>query len=107
LPAKEQFGFRLGIDFCAVEPDPDDGFFYKFDATNHKLKIFTQGITTGSTTVANNEDGALVEDSFAAEGLPRIPHTAVDTTYDLGQLIELPNGSAPAATTAKLLLVGE
>jgi len=106
LPDKAQFGFSREIAF-GVPEEYGDGFTYKYDRTNHKLQIYTQGIVTGSTTIANNEDGALLEDSAATEGLPRIPHTAVDTTYDIGPLIELPTGIAPAAKTVRMMFVGE
>lgn len=107
LPAIGTFGFRTAISFAAIEQPPANGFIYKFDRTNHKIKIFTQGVRTGSTGAAGCENGALVEDSFAAEGVIRLSHTAVDTTYDIGQMIELPNGSAPAAVTIYVLLIGD
>jgi hypothetical protein len=106
LPEIARLGFHKAISFGAIE-ESADGFVYKFDRANHKLKIFTQGFTTGSTGTAVMENGALVEDSFGAEGNPRISNTAKDTTYDTGQLIELPNGSAPAAATVRMMFVGE
>jgi len=107
LPAKEQFGFQKEIKFLAIQQPVANGFIYKYDADNHKIKIFTQGFTTGSTAAASNENGALVEDSAGSEGTPRIPNTAADTTYDMGPMIELPNGIAPAEVTLPLLMIGE
>jgi hypothetical protein len=107
MPAIGSFGFRNEIKMGLIEQPPANGFIYKYDATNRKIKIFTQGVRTGSTGAGAAENGALVEDSFAAEGVVRLPHTAVDTTYDIGQLIELPNGSAPAAVTLQILFIGD
>lgn len=106
LPPISSFGLRKGIDFGLVSQNPDDGFIYKYDKTNHSIRIYTQGFKTGDTAAAVNEDGALVKDSTGAEGVPRIPHTAAKTTYDMGGMIELPITVAPAATTLQLFLIG-
>lgn len=109
LPAIGNFGMQRQVDFGAVEPDPDDGFVYKYDRSNHTLKIFTQGVVTGSTAAASmgDYDGTKIEDSASAEGDAVIANVAVDTTVDMGPLIELPDTIAPAATSLRMLLVGE
>lgn len=107
LPSIGQFGFNRQIDIGIAEPPPGDGYVYKYDRANHTLKIFTMGVVTGSTAATTPGDGALAEDSAAAETAVRLANSAVDTTYDLGPLIELPSGIAPAETTVKLLLIGE
>ncbi len=107
LPAIGMFGFRNAIDFCAIQQPVGNGFVYKYDATNHKIKIFTQGFVTGATAAAVNENGALAKNSGGAEGAPRIPNTVASTTYDMGGMIELPATVAPTAVTLKLLMVGE
>ncbi len=107
MPAIGSFGFHKEIQFVAIEQPPANGFVYKFDRSNHKLKIFTQGMTTGSTTAADSASGALVENSAAAETAARLMGTAVDTTYDLGAMIELPSTIAPASVTLKMLMIGE
>ncbi|MBU2549027.1 MAG: hypothetical protein KKB20_11475 [Proteobacteria bacterium] len=106
LPGIGSFGFLRQLQFVAIQ-GAADGFVYKYDPDNHKLKIFTQGLVTGSTPAAVNENGALVENSAGAEGAVRLPNTVADTTYDLGGLIELPATIAPAATTLTLLMFGE
>jgi len=108
LPAIGAFGLHKGIDFALIEQPPANGFVYKYDKVNHKIKIFTQGVSTGATAAASNEDGALVKDSSGAEAAaPRLPKTAASTTYDLGPLIELPATIAPAEVTLQMLVVGE
>jgi hypothetical protein len=107
MPAIGTFGFRNEIKMGLIEQPPANGFIYKYDATNRKIKIFTQGIRTGSTTVGASGTGGLIENSFAAETAARLPNSAVDTTYDIGQLIELPSGSAPAAVTLQILFIGD
>lgn len=43
-------------------------------------------VTTGSTAAGVSGNGALAEDSAAAETVVRLANSAVDTTYDLGSL---------------------
>jgi hypothetical protein len=107
MPAIGTFGFRNEIKQGLIQQPSANGFIYKYDATNRKIKIFTQGVRTGSTGAGAAENGARVEDSFAAEGAARLPNTAVDTTYDIGQMIELPSGSAPAAVSMDILFIGD
>jgi hypothetical protein len=107
LPTIGNFGYQRQIDFGAIEGDPGNGFVYKYDRANHKILIYTMGVVTGSTGAGATENGALAEDSAAAETVVRLSNTAVDTTYDLGPLIELPSGIAPAATALRMLLLGE
>jgi len=107
LPAIAQFGYQRAVDFCAIQEPYGNGFTYKYDATNHKIKIFTQGMVTGSTAATTCANGALAENSAAAESAVRLSGSAVDTTYDLGAMIELPATVAPAAATLKLMMMGE
>jgi len=108
LPDKSAFGLHKGIDFALIAQPPANGFVYKYDKDNHKIKIFTQGVVTGASAAAVNENGALVKNSGGVEAAaPRLPKTAPATTYDLGPMIELPNTIAPAAVTLQMLVVGE
>jgi len=107
LPDKSMFGFKKQIEFVAIEPPVGNGFVYKYDRTNHKIKIFTQGAVTGSTAAADSTSGALAEDSAAAETAMRLMGSSVDTTYDLGGMIELPAAIAPAEVTLRLLMFGQ
>ena len=109
LPSIGNFGFQREIAFGAVEGDPDDGFIYKYDRGNHTLKIFTQGLVTGSTAAASMDGytGTKIEDSDSAEGDAVVANVAVDTTVDMGPMIELPDTIAPAATEVRMLLLGE
>jgi len=108
LPAIGNFGYKRELKFVGIQEPSANGFVYKYDDAAHTIKIFTQGFKTGPTTVATNENGALVLNSAGAEAAaPRMPKTAIDTVYDTGGLIELPATVAPAAATLKLLLFGE
>jgi len=106
LPAMGRFGFQREVQIALIEEAPDNGFRYKYDRANNKIKIFTQGVTTGPTAAATNENGALVKDSADAEGSVRLPNTVAGTTYDLGGMIELPSSVAPAEVTLRMLMVG-
>jgi len=107
LPDKSMFGFKKAIEFVEIQQPPANGFVYKYDQANHKIKIFTQGAVTGSTAAADSTSGALAEDSAGAETAVRLMGSSVDTTYDLGGMIELPATIAPAEVTLKLLMWGQ
>lgn len=108
MPDKSKFGFHKIIDFVSVEQPVANGFVYKFDRTNNKLKIFTQGFTTGGTAAGGEaETGALANNSLGAEGAVRMIKTVASTTYDMGGMIEMPDTTAIAAATVKLLMIGE
>jgi len=107
LPDKANFGMKREVSAILIEQPSANGFIYKYDRENNKLKIFTQGAVTGSTAAAAAEDGALAENSAAAEGTVRLPNTVADTTYDMGGMIELPATIAPAEVTIRLLVFGE
>lgn len=106
LPAIGKFGMKRQLQRLFLQA-PLNGMVYRYDPTNHKLKIYTQGFVTGSTAAAAAEDGALVENSLGVEGTPRIPNTLKDITYDMGQLIELPVTIAPVAVSIPAMVVGE
>lgn len=108
MPDKSKFGFHKIIDFVSVEQPVANGFVYKFDRTNNKLKIFTQGFTTSGTAAGGETDtGALVTNSLGAEGAVRMIKTVASTTYDMGGMIEMPDSTAIVAATVKLLMIGE
>ena len=107
LPAIGKFGMKRELQRLFLQQPSANGFFYKYDAANHKIKIFTQGVTTGSTAATTCANGALAENSAAAETAVRLSGTAIDTTYDLGGMIELPATIAPAAVTIYAMAVGE
>lgn len=107
MPAIGTFGYHKEIALGLIQQPSANGFLYKYDSTNRKIKIFTQGIKTGATAAGAPENGALVKNSLGVQGTPRMPNTVASTTYDMGEPIELPNGTAIAAVSIKLLLIGE
>jgi len=107
LPAIGNFGMNRALQRLLIQQPYGDGLVYRYDPDNHKIKILTQGFVTGSTAAAAAEDGALVENSLSVEGTPRIPNTIADTAYDMGQMIELPNGTAIPAVSLPVVAIGE
>jgi hypothetical protein len=107
LPAIGRFGLLRQVDIGVVEPPPGDGYVYKYDRANHKIRIYGQGVTTGSTAASTSANGVLAEDENGAETAVRLYGAVVDTDYNLGALHEVGAGFAPSATTLKMLLVGE
>lgn len=112
LPAKEQFGFKREISFGEIEQPPANGFLYKFDRANHKVKIFTMGFVTHATGASvfntavthyylTNSIAGLSGDLMIAGA------SAASTTYDIGPLIELPTTIAPASVTLRVKFEGE
>lgn len=107
MPVIGMFGFKKELQFCSIQQPSANGFIYKYDKTNHKLKIFTQGLVMGSTAASTYDNGALAEDSGAAETAVRISGGVADTTYDLGGMIEMLAATTPAAVSIVLLMMGE
>jgi hypothetical protein len=107
MPAIGTFGYHKIIDRIMLE-QPSDGFVYKYDRANRKIRIWTQGFLTGHTAAGATENGALVKNSVGVEAAgPRMSKTAIDTVYDMGPLIELPTGTALAARTLDATIIGE
>lgn len=116
LPAKEQFGYSREIVAGFPEQPYANGFFYKYDRTNHKLKIYTQGFVTdaaGSSKIDATGKHYYVENSAGTYTqtpggiLMFAGATAANGTYDIGPMIELPTTVAPAAATVRVLFLGE
>jgi hypothetical protein len=109
LPAKEQFGFKREIALGMIEQPSANGFVYKFDRSNHKIKIFTMGFVTSATGSSLIQGNApFVENSAGADTQMMIAGaTVADTTYDMGPLIELPAALAPAEVTLRVKFEGE
>jgi hypothetical protein len=106
LPAIGAFGFRKEINFVIVAQPPGDGFIYKYDPVNYSIRVYTQGAKTGATVAADSASGALAENSAGAEGAARVMGSAVNSTYDLGPMIELPAAITLASKTLQLLMIG-
>ena len=108
LPAIGVFGFKKQVQFGLAQQPVANGFLYKYDPATHKVKIYTQGVTTGATAATTvDANGAKVLNSAAAEVFPRLPGTAASTVYDLGGMIELPAATTPASVVVPLFLIGE
>ena len=107
LPAIGSFGMLKQMDIGLIEQPHGDGLIYKYDRTNHKIRIYSQGVTMGSTAIAAYDNGALAEDENGAETVIRLSGGAADASYNLGALHEVGTSFAPAATTIKMLCIGE
>ncbi len=106
MPGIGSFGFLREIKVGLIEQPPGDGFVYKYDQANHKIRIYTQGVATGAT-VSAGATASKVKDSAGAETDVQFVGAAVSQTYDLGPQIELPTGTAVANVSMNMLLVGE
>lgn len=72
-----------------VTCDNKSGYAFEWDKTNSKIKVFTQGLTTGATAAADSTSGALLINDAGAEGAFRAMGTAISTTYKLGAMKEV------------------
>lgn len=105
-----KLGFRQGLNSIhIVNPSHGDGYIYKPDIANAKIRIYAQGVTVGAA-------GAVAMDDFpvtAAAGVKSggisvsLPGTIGAGTHGLGALKELvASTDAPAATILRLECVG-
>ena len=109
MPSNLSFGLGRNLDYLILfEDDSSQGTIYKYDKTNSKIRIYEQGIRTGSTSATDSTSGALAEGGVdgVTETALRTMGTAVDTTYQLGSLKELTASSKPAATTIYAEAIG-
>lgn len=110
LPAIGRFGLQRQVDIGIVEPPAGDGYVYKYDRENHKILIYTAaGFTpAGTIPVTDGTAGNAVTfntDHLEATGGGDL--TLAGTPVPAAALAELADTEAPAATTLKMLFVGE
>ena len=82
-----------------------DGFVYKWDKTNNKIRIYAQGVTLSAASSGTLDDYPVT----AGVGVSTISLGAVVAgagTYGVGAMKELTTSAAPAATTLKVQVVG-
>lgn len=101
-----KLGFKRGIDSIKiVNASHGDGYVYKVDIANLKIRIYAQGVTVGAA-------GAVAMDDFPVTAAPGVkaagisvslPGTIGAGTHGIGALKELvASTDAPAATTLRL-----
>jgi len=89
LPDKGEFGMKKAIKRVFIQP-PLNGYIYKYDKTNHTIRIYQSAGFTPAGTNAN--DGP--------------PETFTGTAVAAAPLVELGN-VAVAATTLDLEVIGQ
>lgn len=95
----------LAVQIC--DAMSADGFVYKWDKTNNKILIYTQGVLVGAA-------GAVAMDDFpitAGVGTDAaisvsLTGSAGAGTHRLGPLKELASTDTPAATTLRVIVRG-
>lgn len=142
LPAIGSFGMQRQLDIGIIEQPPGDGYVYKYDRTNHKIKIYTSAGITPAGTIASTFTGSalathahtntvtdgtagnavtLNTDHLEATGGGTLTNSSVSGGTPAGTvasvltgaaiaaaaLAELSSAVAPAATTLRMLVVGE
>src|SRR3972149_5325313 len=82
-----------------------DGFVYKWDKTNNKIRIYVQGVTLSAAGAGTPDDYPVT----AGVGVSTISFSAVVAgagTYGFGAMKEFLTSVAPSATTLKVQVVG-
>jgi len=87
--------------------DGAQGFHGVWDYTNKKIVVYTQGVTMGSTAAGAYTNGAVAEDTAGAETVVRLSGTAIDTTYDLGPMKEVPATTDLSTVRFRVMMIGE
>jgi hypothetical protein len=57
LPAMGAFGMKKEIKRVFIEGQPGDGFVYKYDRTNHTMRIYQVGADPGAPSIAEASAG--------------------------------------------------
>lgn len=78
------------------------GFHYSFDYTSKKVKVWTQGITTGATAAGALANGAFAKLDTGAESVIRFSASVAATAYNFGPMQELANAVDLSSSTYNL-----
>lgn len=99
-------GMKRNVDAVQIcDASNADGFVYKWDRTNNKILIYTQGVLVGAA-------GAQTLDDFpvtAGVGVTADTHLSLKAggaTVRLGPLKEIAAADTPAATTLRVIVRG-
>lgn len=83
--------FGLTTVYMAMFDGNPNGYAYAWDYTNKKVKVFTQGVTTGGTAAGALANGAFILSDLGTETVIRFSNTAINTTYNFQAMKELAN----------------
>lgn len=101
MPAFDKFGLRRNLDFLTIFEDASgNGYVYKYDKTNNKLRIYVQGYDHGTGGSVTLDDYPITAAAGVTSGISVSLTTGAGAAVArLGPLIELTTTDAPAATT--------
>lgn len=87
------------VDFIVIQTT--SGLMFEYNYSGALVLAYLIGVRTGNTSVASAgvTTGALLEDSADAETVARLLGTAVNVTYNLGYLKEVPSTTNLSAIT--------
>lgn len=106
MPTLATLGFKRNIDGISFpNASHGDGFVYKYDPTNHKLRIYTQGAVVGAAGSQTLDDFPVT----AGAGVTADTHLSLkagSATVRFGPMKELATGDTPAATTLRAVITG-
>jgi len=99
MPTVAKFGMNA-VDAMMVYDSCGDGLVYKYDKTNHTLKIFVQGYAHGADGSVTMEDYPITAACGVTSGISiSLTDSLGAVTTLLGALQELAEDMVPATTT--------
>lgn len=99
MPTADRFGMN-SVDALVVYDSCGDGFVYKYDKTNHTLKMLVQGYAHGADGSVTMEDYPVTAACGVTTGISVSLTDALGAaTTLLGALQELAEDMVPATTT--------
>lgn len=104
-----QLGLKRDIKALhIVDPSNADGYVYKWDKSNNKIRVYTQGVVVGAAGAVTTDDFPVTASAGTDAALSlQLTNSAGAGTHRWGDLKELVGGSAaPAATTLKVIVEG-
>lgn len=104
LPDKSKFGILKELDLLQMQ-EPCDGYLYRYDKANHKLRIFYPTKSETDSLSASVDAGATAVTSTAANG--SIVSLSGQAGVPAGAAEEVGTSFAPAATVIEAMVIGK
>lgn len=106
MPAADKFGLKRNLEFLNIyDQDDSVGHFWKYDATNNKLRCYVQGVVVGAAGSQTLDDFPIT----AGDGVTADTHLSLkagSATVRFGVLQEMATGDTPVAQAMAAEAVG-
>lgn len=108
IPTFPRLGFFQQVKYLdIIDPNDADGFVWKYDKENKKLRCYVQGYDHGTGGSVTLDDYPITAAAGVTTGISISLTTGAGAAVGrLGALVEMDTASAPAATTMYVRAVG-